>query len=536
MKKQTLLILSLVGTLGILAPTLSANATFSANSNNQQLNTTGTNSTADESEPRNEWVEKNGKRYYYNSKGEMVTGWLTLNNQTYYLNPKDGAMRTGVIKVQKKYYYLNPTTGQQQTGWRTHKNKTYYFEKKHKYAAIGWRTIKKKSYYFDSTGVLLKNKWTPDRQYRTDKDGVRATRFVTLSKHTYYFSKKDGKLVTGRKKILGHHYYFNKKGRMQKDKWIGGRYYESDGKMATNKWVVSKYVNGSGRVTRTRNVGFHTVGKRTYYYDPVTFAMVKNAWHEIDKKWYYFDANGVMAKSKWHENNTMYTDKHGVRITNKFKTIKKVTYLFDTQGTMVKGLTTFKGLTYYLNPTTGARTTGWVVVGDKTYYFQPDKKGAMATDVTLVVSGTSYIFDKTGASNYDSINATKGHAIAKYAQQFIGYPYVYGGATNLTKGVDCSGFTMLVFKHFGLNIPRVAAAQALGTSAWGGPFAPAKFITEKNLMPGDIICYYTPVTHVGIYIGDGKIVHSSNSAPYPAGGIKISNYNYAKITKIVRYW
>ena len=135
-----------------------------------------------------------------------------------------------------------------------------------------------------------------------------------------------------------------------------------------------------------------------------------------------------------------------------------------------------------------------------------------------------------------------GRSIAEYAQKFIGYPYSYGGATDLTKGVDCSGFVKLVFQHFGIKLPRTSQAQALGHNSKepGGPFAQVKYVSEKELLPGDVIgYYYTAPTHVAIYIGNGKVVHASNSQPYPKGGIKISDYdlgNPKNITRIMRYW
>ena len=140
----------------------------------------------------------------------------------------------------------------------------------------------------------------------------------------------------------------------------------------------------------------------------------------------------------------------------------------------------------------------------------------MAKNTVLTINGAVYSFDANGVSTLDAADYAMGRAIAAYAQKFIGYPYAYGGATDLTKGVDCSGFTKLVFQHFGINIPRTSQAQALGNKSQeaGGPFAEVKYISERELLPGDIIgYYYTAPTHVAIYIGNGKVVHASNSQP-----------------------
>ena len=111
-----------------------------------------------------------------------------------------------------------------------------------------------------------------------------------------------------------------------------------------------------------------------------------------------------------------------------------------------------------------------------------------------------------------------GAAIAKYALQFVGNPYVFGG-TSLTKGADCSGFTMSVHKHFGISIPRSSVAQANG----------GKPVSIGSVQPGDIIYYGN---HVGIYIGNGQIVHASTAKT----GIKISSYTYRTPICARRYW
>ena len=105
-----------------------------------------------------------------------------------------------------------------------------------------------------------------------------------------------------------------------------------------------------------------------------------------------------------------------------------------------------------------------------------------------------------------SYNGSTGAAVVAYAKQFIGNPYVYGG-NSLTNGIDCSGFTQQIFGHFGYSLPRTSGAQA--SSGIG--------IKYSQHRAGDLIVY---PGHVAILTGDGGIVHASNSAPYPKGGIK----------------
>lgn len=102
-----------------------------------------------------------------------------------------------------------------------------------------------------------------------------------------------------------------------------------------------------------------------------------------------------------------------------------------------------------------------------------------------------------------------GESVADFAVQFVGNPYVYGG-TSLTNGADCSGFVMSVYKNFGVSLPHSSSADRnVGTDVGG----------LENAQPGDIVCY---TGHVGIYIGDGQIVHASTAST----GIKISEADY----------
>ena len=118
-------------------------------------------------------------------------------------------------------------------------------------------------------------------------------------------------------------------------------------------------------------------------------------------------------------------------------------------------------------------------------------------------------------------------SLVQFALQFVGNRYVWGG-TSLTNGIDCSGFTMQVYARYGVGLPHHAASQP----AYG------KRISASEAKPGDLFFYGSgsSISHVGIYIGNDKVVHASNSAPYPKGGIKISAYDYVYIYGCVRYW
>lgn len=112
--------------------------------------------------------------------------------------------------------------------------------------------------------------------------------------------------------------------------------------------------------------------------------------------------------------------------------------------------------------------------------------------------------------------------LVEYAKQFLGNPYVWGG-TSLTKGADCSGFVLSVFKKFGVKLPHYSGAQAKSGTK----------ISASQLQPGDLVFYGSSkgvIGHVAIYIGNGQVIHASN----PKSGIKISKYNYRTPLKYVK--
>lgn len=111
--------------------------------------------------------------------------------------------------------------------------------------------------------------------------------------------------------------------------------------------------------------------------------------------------------------------------------------------------------------------------------------------------------------------------LCQYAKEFLGNPYVWGG-TSLTKGADCSGYVLSIFKKYGVSLPHSSRAQAN---------CGAK-ISLSEAKPGDLVFYGNgkSINHVAIYIGGGQVIHASN----PKTGIRISNATYRSPVKVVR--
>ena len=147
---------------------------------------------------------------------------------------------------------------------------------------------------------------------------------------------------------------------------------------------------------------------------------------------------------------------------------------------------------------------------------QGNSDGGSNTD-----AGSSTTNDNSGQGSStpavtSSRGSGKGKQIADFACQYIGYPYVAGG-TSLTNGADFSCFTMAVFREFGISLPRSSYAQS----------GVGRAVSYAEAQPGDIIYYGG---HVGIYIGNGQIVHASTERT----GIKITAATYRSIVTVRR--
>lgn len=136
-------------------------------------------------------------------------------------------------------------------------------------------------------------------------------------------------------------------------------------------------------------------------------------------------------------------------------------------------------------------------------------------DAALAAGGST---DATAATTASS--GAAGDRVAQLAQEYLGIPYRWGG-TDPATGLDCSGFLQHLFRRVGVDLPRTSAQQATA----GRPVA-----SLEEARPGDLVAFGEPVDHVGVYIGDGKMVH----APHTGDVVKVSDIGSRRITAIRR--
>ncbi|MCJ8012527.1 C40 family peptidase [Paenibacillus sp. KQZ6P-2] len=137
----------------------------------------------------------------------------------------------------------------------------------------------------------------------------------------------------------------------------------------------------------------------------------------------------------------------------------------------------------------------------------------MATGADVTEASSS----KSNSVSASSSQTSKGQAIVNYGKTFMGTPYKFGASTKTTKEFDCSSFTKHIFGKYGVTLPRTSTDQSkMGVS-----------VSKSNLKPGDLVFFSSGsrangknVTHVAVYAGNGKILHT-----YGKPGVTMSDLN-----------
>jgi cell wall-associated NlpC family hydrolase len=153
----------------------------------------------------------------------------------------------------------------------------------------------------------------------------------------------------------------------------------------------------------------------------------------------------------------------------------------------------------------GARTTTTAARGGKGTTITPRR-------TTTTTSAHKTTTTTTGGGGGTGSGGVTGAAIVSYALKFVGVPYVWGGSS--PSGFDCSGFTMYVYRHFGISLPHSSAMDY----NYGTPVA------QSQLKPGDLVFFYSPIHHVGIAIGNGNMIDCRT------GGVQVESVYWSSYT------
>ena len=219
-----------------------------------------------------------------------------------------------------------------------------------------------------------------------------------------------------------------------------------------------------------------------------------------------------------NQTKTMYVNSQTVNVrSNPDKSSSIVTQLaINEQVTVISeqngwSQITFDGGEGYISSSLLSNTRQETSRGSSTSRTETNSSNGQSSEPNAQSNSTTTQNDSTsssaGASN--STSSSRGSEVLAYAMKFVGYPYVYGGSS--PSGFDCSGFTSYVYKHFGVSLSRTAAGQYSNGTA----------VSRANLQVGDLVMFGSPINHVGIYAGGGRIVHAAN----PSRGVTTDTIN-----------
>ena len=131
-------------------------------------------------------------------------------------------------------------------------------------------------------------------------------------------------------------------------------------------------------------------------------------------------------------------------------------------------------------------------------YHEALQAAAAAAAASSTSSGGSTGYGTAPLPPPPTVNGSVSAVIAA-ARSVIGTPYQFGGASP-ESGFDCSGLTMWAWAHAGVSLPHSSAAQ----------YSSLPHVSRESLQPGDLVFFYTPISHVGLYVGGGQMIHASH--------------------------
>lgn len=238
------------------------------------------------------WIHDGTGWFYMNPDGLAVKGWMSLADQTYYLDPVSGRMHTGWLSTDEGWRHL-ADSGELQTGW----------------------ILDRGTWYYLGGDALMRTGWLEDGQtrYYLGDSGAMASGWRMIDGVWYYFGGS-GAMETGRQLIDGSWYYLDGSGAMQTG-WqqLDGAWY---------------YFGGSGAL----QTGRQFIDGSWYYLDES--GVMQTGWKQLDGAWYYFGGNGAMRTGWVGDDSAWYylDPASGVMYANTQITVDNVTYQVDGNG------------------------------------------------------------------------------------------------------------------------------------------------------------------------------------------------------------